>query len=175
MHLGRPRAPALTTGRRQARFYLSQIAGALDDLPDCKALIKRFQGDAGALMACQEMLKTRGLAAATVAQCAPLIDTMPTVAIGQEFRTYLAHQLGIATTLGLAHVGVPISSDAIESLFGWASATGWARLPMRRASPFACQRFAGRRLGRKPSKSWGSVWATTRVHCGMHVLDPAAA
>jgi len=77
---------------------LPKLRGALDDLPDCKALIKRFQGDAGALMACQEILKTRGLAAATVAQCAPLIDTMPTVAIGQEFRTSLAHQLGIATT-----------------------------------------------------------------------------
>jgi hypothetical protein len=77
---------------------LAKWRGALDALPDCKARIKRFQGDAGALMACQEILKTRGLAAATVAQCAPLIDTMPTVAIGQEFRTSLAHQLGIATT-----------------------------------------------------------------------------
>ena len=38
--------------------------------------------------------------------------------MGQEFRAYLAYELGIATTLGLAHVGVPISSDAIESLFG---------------------------------------------------------
>jgi len=108
---------------------LAKLRGALDDLPDCKALIKRFQGDAGALMACQEILKTRGLAAATVAQCAPLIDTMPTVAIGQEFRTYLAHQLGIATTLGLAHVGVPISSDAIESLFGVGKRHGVGETP----------------------------------------------
>src|SRR5882672_11433826 len=50
---------------------LAKLRGALDDLPDCKALIKRFQGDAGALMACQAILKTRGLAAATVAQCEP--------------------------------------------------------------------------------------------------------
>jgi len=85
-------------GSAKRGSLFAQLRGALDDLPDCKALIKRFQGDAGALMACQEMLKTRGLAAATVAQCAPLIDTMPTVAIGQEFRTSLAHQLGIATT-----------------------------------------------------------------------------
>jgi len=108
---------------------LAKLRGALDDLPDCKALIKRFQGDAGALMACQEILKTRGLAAATVAQCEPLIDTMPTVAIGQEFRTYLAHQLGTATTLGLAQAGVPISSDSIESLFGVGKRHGVGETP----------------------------------------------
>lgn len=108
---------------------LAQLRDALDDLPDCKALIKRFQGDAGALMACQALLKTRGLAAATVAQCDPLIATMPTGAIGQEFRAYLAHQLGIATTLGLAHVGVPISSDAIESLFGVGKRHGVGETP----------------------------------------------
>jgi hypothetical protein len=108
---------------------LAKLRGALDDLPDCKALIKRFQGDAGALMACQKILKTRGLAAATVAQCEPLIDTMPTVAIGQEFRTYLAHQLGTATTLGLAQAGVPISSDSIESLFGVGKRHGVGETP----------------------------------------------
>jgi hypothetical protein len=108
---------------------LAKLRGALDDLPDCKALIKRFQGDAGALMACQEILKTRGLAAAPVAQCAPLIDTIPTVAIGQEFRTYLAHQLGTATTLGLAQAGVPISSDSIESLFGVGKRHGVGETP----------------------------------------------
>jgi hypothetical protein len=97
---------------------LAKLRGALDDLPDCKALIKRFQGDAGGLLACQEILKTHGLGAATVAQCEPIIDAMPTVAIGQEFRAYLAHQLETATTLGLGQVGVPISSDSIESLFG---------------------------------------------------------
>lgn len=66
-------------------------------LPQCKALLKRFQGDAGALLACQERLKTRGLGMATVAQCAARIDAMPTAAIRQEFRAYLGHQLGTAT------------------------------------------------------------------------------
>jgi hypothetical protein len=71
---------------------------ALDDLPACKTLIKRFQGDAGALLACPALRKNRGLGTATVAQCATRIDAMPTAAIGQEFRAYLRHQLGIATT-----------------------------------------------------------------------------
>src|SRR6266581_7686997 len=36
---------------------LAKLRSALEDLPDCKALIKRFQGDAGALLACQDLLK----------------------------------------------------------------------------------------------------------------------
>src|SRR6266478_6534189 len=108
---------------------LATLRSALDDLPDCKTLIKRFQGDAGALLACQDLLKHRGLGTATVAQCETLIDAMPTAAIGQEFRAYLRHQLGIATTLGLAQVGVPISSDAIESLFGVGKRHGVGETP----------------------------------------------
>jgi ribosomal protein S8E len=108
---------------------LATLRSALDDLPACKTLIKRFQGDAGALLACQDLLKNRGLGTATVAQCEPLIDAMPTAAIGQEFRAYLTYQLGIATTLGLAQVGVPISSDAIESLFGVGKRHGVGETP----------------------------------------------
>src|SRR2546425_8094129 len=108
---------------------LAKLRSALDDLPDCKTLIKRFQGDAGALLACQDLLKNRGLGTATVAQCETLIDAMPTAAIGQEFRAYLMHQLGIATALGLAQVGVPISSDSIESLFGVGKRHGVGETP----------------------------------------------
>jgi len=43
---------------------------------------------------------------------------MPTAAIRQEFRAYLHYQLETAKALGLDHVGLPISSDTIESLFG---------------------------------------------------------
>src|SRR5438093_11833913 len=64
------------------------------------------------------MLKTTGLSHDTRAQCEPLIDTMPSSALRQEFRAYLDFELETATTLGLDHIGLPISSDAIESLFG---------------------------------------------------------
>src|SRR5437870_9864099 len=70
------------------------------------------------------MLKTQGLSPDTLAQCEPLIDVVPTTAIRREFTAYLAHQLETATTLGLDHVGLPISSDAIESLFGVAKHHG---------------------------------------------------
>ena len=103
---------------------VAKLRAALGDLPACKALIQRFRRDAGALLQCQQILKTQGLSPATLAQCEPLIDAIPTIAIRQEFSAYLAYQLDTATTLGLDQVGLPISSDAIESLFGVAKRHG---------------------------------------------------
>jgi len=103
---------------------LAKLRACLDELPACKALIKRFRGDASGLLACQKILKTTGLSHDTRAQCEPLIDTMPSSALRQEFRAYLDFELKTATTLGLDHIGVPISSDAIESLFGVAKLLG---------------------------------------------------
>ncbi len=103
---------------------LAKLRTSLDDLPACKALIQRFQRDAGALLACQKILKTQGLSHATLPQCQPLIDTMPSATLRLEFTAYLEHQFETAKTLGLDHVGLPISSDAIESLFGMAKQHG---------------------------------------------------
>ena len=100
------------------------MRACLDQLPACKALIKRLRADAAGLLACQQILKTTGLSHDTRAQCEPLIDTMPSAALRQEFRAYLDFELTTATTLGLDHIGVPISSDAIESLFGMAKSRG---------------------------------------------------
>ena len=49
---------------------------------------------------------------------------MPSTPIRREFEAYLASQLGTAKTLGLDQLGLPISSDAIESLFGVAKRHG---------------------------------------------------
>ena len=102
----------------------AKLRACLDELPACKALIKRFRADASGLLACQKILKTTGLSHDTRAQCEPLIDTMPSSALRQEFRAYLDFELTTATTLGLDHIGVPISSDAIASLFGVAKLRG---------------------------------------------------
>jgi hypothetical protein len=100
------------------------LRACLDQLPACKALIKRFRADALGLLECQKILKIKGLSHDTRAQCAPLIATMPSSALRQEFRAYLDFELETATTLGLDHIGLPISSDAIESLFGVAKQHG---------------------------------------------------
>jgi hypothetical protein len=103
---------------------LAKLRACLDQLPACKALIKRFRTDAHGLLECQKILKMQGLSHDTRAQCEPLIATMSSCALRQEFRAYLDFELETATTLGLDHVGLPISSDAIESLFGVAKRHG---------------------------------------------------
>ena len=111
-------------GGAKAGSLLARLRACLDELPACKDLIKRFQGDAQGMLACQKILKTKGLSHDTLAQCQPLIAAMPSARVRQEFAAYLAYELATATTLGLDQVGLPISSDAIESLFGVAKRHG---------------------------------------------------
>jgi hypothetical protein len=111
-------------GGAKAGSTLAQLRACLDALPACKALIKQFRDDAMPLLACQKLLKTHGLSHDTWAQCAPLLDTIPSRAVRREFAGYLQYQLETAKTLGLDQVGLPISSDAIESLFGVAKQHG---------------------------------------------------
>jgi hypothetical protein len=97
---------------------LAKLRTCLDQLPACKRLITRFRADAEVLLQCQEILKTRGLSHQTLSECEGLLDTMPSSAVRREVGAYLTCQLETATALGLDDVGLPISSDAIESLFG---------------------------------------------------------
>lgn len=108
----------LPAGRAKAGSVLAKLRICLDDLPACRTLIRQFRDDAGALLACQKLLKTHGLTHDTLTQCEPLLDTMASVRVRQEVARYLHHQLETATSLGLDKVGLPISSDPIESLFG---------------------------------------------------------
>ena len=102
----------------------AKLRACLDLLPACKALIKRLRTDAFSLLECQKMLKTKGLSHDTRGQCEPLIDAMPSAALRLEFRAYLDFQLETTKPLGLDHVGLPISADTIESLFGVAKPHG---------------------------------------------------
>src|SRR6266849_5183691 len=96
----------------------------MGELPACKDLITRFRAEAHGLLECQRILKTKGLSHDTLAQCEPLICEMPTSTVRQECSASLAYQLKTAKTLGLEHVGLPISSDPIASLFGVAKRHG---------------------------------------------------
>ena len=108
----------LPASRAKAGSVLSKLRTCLDDLPACRTLIRQFRDDAVALLACQKILKTCGLTHDTLTQCEPLLDTMASVRVRQEFSRYLHYQLATATSLGLDKGGLPISSDPIESLFG---------------------------------------------------------
>jgi hypothetical protein len=111
-------------GGAKSGSTLAKLRACLDELPACKALVKRFRADASGLLECQKILKIKGLSHDTRAQCEPLIDTMPSSALRGELRAYLDFALESATTLGLDHVGLPISSDTIASLFGVAKQHG---------------------------------------------------
>jgi hypothetical protein len=111
-------------GGAKAGSILARLRACLAELPACKDLIKRFGADAQGLLECQKILKTKGLSHDTLAQCKPRISAMPSAPLRLEFGSYLEYQLATAKTLGLDHVGMPISSDAIESLFGVAKRHG---------------------------------------------------
>lgn len=105
-------------GRAKGGSVLAKLRSCLDELPACRTLIRQFRDDAMALLACQKILKSHGLTHDTLTQCEPLLDTMASVRVRQEFVRYLQHQLETAKRLGLDEVGLPISSDPIESLYG---------------------------------------------------------
>jgi hypothetical protein len=97
---------------------LSKLRACLDQLPSCRAFIKRFRDDAVPLLECQGILKAQGLSHSTIAQCEPFIQAIASAPIRGEFTLYLQVQLQTAAKLGLDHIGLPVSSDQIESLFG---------------------------------------------------------
>ncbi len=73
-------------GGAKSGSTFAKLRACLDQLPACKALIRRFRADASGLLACQKMLKSQGLSHDRRAHCEPLIDTMPSSALRQEFR-----------------------------------------------------------------------------------------
>lgn len=111
-------------GRAKKGSVLAKLREYLNDLPSCRSLIRRFLGDARSLLKCQEILKTEGLGHDTMAKCKPFIEAIPTSAIRKRFAAFLHEQLEIAEKLGLDEIGLPISSDVIESLFGKAKQHG---------------------------------------------------
>jgi hypothetical protein len=111
-------------GGAKAGSTLAKLRACLDALPSCQALIERFREEAIPLFACQKLLKTQGLSHDTLAQCAPLIDPSPSPAVRRACAGSLPYQLETAKTLGRDQGGLPISSDAIASLFGVAKHHG---------------------------------------------------
>lgn len=103
---------------------LSKLRACLDELPACRAFIKRFRDDAVPLLECQRMLKAHGLSHSTVAQCEPFVQAIGSELVRRRFSLYLHNQLQIATELGLDQIGLPVCSDQIESLFGLAKLHG---------------------------------------------------
>jgi hypothetical protein len=112
-------------GRTPKASLRSKLRASLAQIPECEAFINNFLRDANCLLACQKRLKTKGLSQDTYQECQRLLEPIPpqsSVRIG--FINWMEKQLPIAAELGLDKVGMPISSDNIESLFGGAKRHG---------------------------------------------------
>jgi hypothetical protein len=106
-------------GEAAAGSMLARLRTNLEELPTCKPFIRRFQRDAKAMLACQKVLKHQGLNKETHQTCQKLIEVMPASSpIRRGFTQWAEDQLAIASTLNLNSVGLPISTDVLESLFG---------------------------------------------------------
>ena len=104
---------------------LARLRESFDQLPACKEFLRGFLRDAIPLLACQKLLKTKGLSYETIRECEELIEVIPPsspVRIG--FTTWIEEQIQVAETLGVTETGLPISSDPIETLFGVAKQHG---------------------------------------------------
>lgn len=104
---------------------LAKLRVSLTQIPKCRPFIKRFLRDSNPLLECQKILKAKGLNDNTYKECQRLVETIPArspVRIG--FINWAEKQLMLAENIGLDKIGMPISSDNIESLFGVAKQHG---------------------------------------------------
>jgi hypothetical protein len=109
----------LSPPRRASKgSVLSKLRECLDKLTECKGFIKAFLSDALPLLKCEKILKTRGLSKHTLAQCQALIQSISSHRVREYFRDYLDCHLEIAHKLGLEEIGMPLTSDPVECLFG---------------------------------------------------------
>ena len=98
---------------------LEKLRASLDQLPACKSFIEQFLRDALPLLECQKILKGKGLNVETYQECENLISILPaSSSIRNGFNNWAKKHLAMTSTLGLGSTGLPISTDAIESLFG---------------------------------------------------------
>ncbi len=107
-------------GRATKNSMVEKLRVCLGELPQCKFFVKRFLRDASALIEVQRILKNQGLCRKTFYECEIIInDAIPQLSpVRVKIMNWMRKHLAIAEKLGLDEIGMPISSDSIESLFG---------------------------------------------------------
>ena len=104
---------------------VTKLRAALGKLPECKSFIERFLRDAIALLESQKIIKYQGLNLETYEKCKEIIEVIPQSSpVRAGFTVWMEKQLIVAASLGLGNIGLPVSSDNIESLFGLGKSHG---------------------------------------------------
>ncbi len=112
-------------GRAAKNSKLEKLRKSLGKLPECKAFIQRFLRDVTLLLECQKIIKTEGLSVESYQTCLPYIQQIPAKSsVRAGILQWFDQQLIIAKRLQLQSIGMPITSDSIESLFGIAKKRG---------------------------------------------------
>jgi hypothetical protein len=112
-------------GRANKGSILEKLRASIGRLPQCKIFIENFLQDTLPLLECQKILKTQGLKTETYEKCMNIISTMSdSSSVKKGFIQWMDRQMEIAETFNLADIGLPITSDSIESLFGIAKTHG---------------------------------------------------
>ena len=131
-------------GRASEGSVILKLRDCLGNLPESKQFIKRFLRDALPLLECQKILKDVGLNMDRYKQCKELLKTIPPrspVRIG--FIIWMEKQLMVADSLGMGNIGMPISSDNIESLFGLGKSHGTGEVKDANRIAFRLPAFCG--------------------------------
>jgi len=112
-------------GRVPTDSLQAKLRVSLGDLPQCRAFISRFHRDATALLECQKILKTNGLSEETWAKISEPLMTIPAnSAVHSGLKDWGKQHIHIAKLLGVEKIGLPITSDQIESVFAVAKQHG---------------------------------------------------
>ena len=107
-------------GRAKRGSMLEKLRKATRDLPPLRKFVQTIERDAMALIEIQKILKNRGYSKESSIECERLLDSRKVShSIRDGMLTILAKYKSTATSLGLIEIGMPVSSDGIESLFGW--------------------------------------------------------
>jgi hypothetical protein len=139
-------------GRATKGSILQKLRERLDQLPQCRRFINDFLRDVEPVLQCQEILKTKGLSQNSVDECRPLIAAIPNSYVCCGLTHWLERHLLLAKTLGLHEIGMPISSDTIESSYGVAKIHGTGRSRMPIALHYASRFCAAQSPGKMPQR-----------------------
>ncbi|QTA85249.1 Uncharacterized protein dnm_094350 [Desulfonema magnum] len=105
-------------GRAPKGSVLSKLRAGIDQIPRCRNFIECFLRDSGTLSECQKILKTKGLNLETYEESKKLLEAIPPrSSVRTGFTNWLDKHIIIAKELKLENIGMPITSDNIESLF----------------------------------------------------------
>ena len=113
------------SGREPKGSIITKLRDCFGNLPESKQFIKRFLRDTRPLLECQKLLKGAGLNMDTYKQCKETLKTIPPRSpVRMGFIIWMEKQLTVNSALGMGNIGLPISSDNIESLFGLGKSHG---------------------------------------------------